>query len=430
MKRLFLLAAVCSLASVLSLPMAAAQDAQTPDEICAANLPATTPETLQFDQPEQVLEAGVNYQAIFCTEVGAVYVDLFEGETPITVNNFVFLAQNGYYNNSVFHRVIENFMAQAGDPVGNPAGTGGPGYQFQDEPVGFLTFDSPGWLAMANAGPSTNGSQFFITTAVTDWLNYQHTIFGRVLEGQSVVDSLPDNQTTPDLLSRLDTVVIITDPASVNTSFEIPALATREEVTALIDGLPAQFPTVLETLQASELASTLTVDEASVQDIAEYIAAASESADPAALEAFYGSNPAEYHGDFTIANSACDLTSFPVGLIGYQLDAYPDSAAAQTALADPQFVALQSAFGFEPYESEVGLTVYKSEATICDQPMMVVRAVDQHGRFVTMVDVAFQEGVIAPAEQTVQVSDVVLTQIAPLFAEAPLAEIFRAELLQ
>lgn len=187
----------------------------TPDEICEAATPASDPETREYDEPEEVLEQGVDYQAIFCTDVGAIYIELFEEETPITVNNFVFLAQNGFYNNTIFHRVIEDFMAQGGDPTGT--GRGGPGYQFQDEFVDDLVFDRPGLLAMANAGPGTNGSQFFITTVETPWLDGNHTIFGEVIEGQDVVENIDvrDPQVRGSLATILETIVIITDPAQV-----------------------------------------------------------------------------------------------------------------------------------------------------------------------------------------------------------------------
>ena len=178
MKRLIPLAVLVMLLAV-GLTPGFAQDTQTPAELCAAATPAEEPDTRDFDAAEQVLEDGVDYQAIFCTDVGPVHVELFEDETPITVNSFVFLAESGYYNNSIFHRVLPNFMAQGGDPVGNPSGTGGPGYEFVDEFVSGLTFDEPGKLAMANAGPGTNGSQFFITTAPTPHLQDRHTHFWR-----------------------------------------------------------------------------------------------------------------------------------------------------------------------------------------------------------------------------------------------------------
>ena len=138
--------------------------------------------------PENELEAGKYYYATLKTNRGDIRVQLFADRAPKTVNNFVFLARQGYYDNTVFHRVLDGFMAQAGDPTGT--GAGGPGYAFEDEFYPGLTFDRPGLLAMANRGPATNGSQFFITFSVTDWLNYNHTIFGEVIEGQEVLSRL------------------------------------------------------------------------------------------------------------------------------------------------------------------------------------------------------------------------------------------------
>lgn len=113
------------------------------------------------------------------TNKGSINIKLFPEVAPFTVLNFAHLSMIGYYDNLKFHRVIEEFMIQGGDPEGN--GTGGPGYQFHDEFKKEVVFDRPGLLAMANAGPSTNGSQFFITHVETPWLNYKHTIFGEVV---------------------------------------------------------------------------------------------------------------------------------------------------------------------------------------------------------------------------------------------------------
>jgi len=115
-------------------------------------------------------------------------LELFSQNAPQTVNNFVFLAQEGYYDEVIFHRVIPDFMIQGGDPTG--LGTGGPGYQFEDEIVSSLVFDRAGLLAMANSGPNTNGSQFFITVSPTPWLNGNHTIFGEITVGQDVADAI------------------------------------------------------------------------------------------------------------------------------------------------------------------------------------------------------------------------------------------------
>ena len=113
------------------------------------------------------------------TEKGDININLLPEKSPVTVANFVNLAKKGYYDGLKFHRVIDNFMAQGGDPTGT--GAGGPGYQFEDEVDNGLNFSKSGKLAMANAGPATNGSQFFITTVPTEWLNGNHTIFGEVV---------------------------------------------------------------------------------------------------------------------------------------------------------------------------------------------------------------------------------------------------------
>ena len=134
--------------------------------------------------------------AVLITEKGQITLELFFKETPMTVANFVGLAEGTldaakgkpFYDGLTFHRVISDFMIQGGDPQGN--GTGGPGYKFADEFVDGLIFDKPGKLAMANSGTNTNGSQFFITHVPTDWLNYKHTIFGQVVTGQDIVDSV------------------------------------------------------------------------------------------------------------------------------------------------------------------------------------------------------------------------------------------------
>ncbi len=126
--------------------------------------------------------------AVIKTNMGTIEIELFADQTPKTVENFVGHAKKDYYNGVIFHRVIPNFMIQSGDPTGT--GRGGEsiwGKPFEDEIVSSLVFDEPGILAMANSGPSTNGSQFFITVAATTWLNGNHTIFGKVIEGMDVV---------------------------------------------------------------------------------------------------------------------------------------------------------------------------------------------------------------------------------------------------
>ncbi|MDO4586254.1 MAG: peptidylprolyl isomerase [Planctomycetia bacterium] len=122
------------------------------------------------------------------TPRGTIKLELFADKTPKTVENFEKLAKKGFYNNLKFHRVIADFMIQGGCPLGT--GTGGPGYQFADEFHPDLKHDKPGILSMANAGPNTNGSQFFITHIPCPWLDGKHTVFGKVLEGQDVVNAI------------------------------------------------------------------------------------------------------------------------------------------------------------------------------------------------------------------------------------------------
>ncbi len=138
--------------------------------------------------PEMKIDVAKSYTATFETEKGSIVIELFADKTPITVNNFVFLAREGFYDNTTFHRVIKDFMAQGGDPTGS--GTGGPGYRFADECRRDLKHDSPGVLSMANAGPGTNGSQFFITFVATPHLDGRHTVFGKVVSGMEALRSI------------------------------------------------------------------------------------------------------------------------------------------------------------------------------------------------------------------------------------------------
>jgi cyclophilin family peptidyl-prolyl cis-trans isomerase len=139
--------------------------------------------------PEMIIEDGKAYQAVLHTDKGEIKIDLFNQLTPKTVNNFVFLSKAGYYDGVIFHRVIMDFMAQTGDPTGT--GRGGPGYSFEDEFHKDLKHDKPGIVSMANAGPNTNGSQFFITHVPTPWLDGKHSVFGEVVEGLEMLFSIP-----------------------------------------------------------------------------------------------------------------------------------------------------------------------------------------------------------------------------------------------
>ena len=401
----FLLASLV-LALAVAAP-ASAQDAQTPQALCDAATP-TEPETRQFAQAEPVLEDGVDYRAILCTSAGAVYVDLFEDYAPTTVNSFVFLAEQGYYNNTTFHRVIQDFMVQGGDPTGT--GTGSPGYQFKDEFVGFLTFDQPGWLAMANANSpeqgimGTNGSQFFITTVPTPHLDFRHTIFGEVLEGQDNVAGIEvrDPQTATAPGAALNTVLIVTDPATVETSYVPPVAATREDVDAALAAFSEQVPPEISYTTAS-----LTTDEVS-------------GVQPAVAE-FLASHNHDYRATGNIEN--CDMNMLPAMQLRYTLDHFAAVEDAAAALADPVLAELTTADGATAGVSEhLDYPVYTSETTACDQA--AVRAVThwQRGHFLVTAEV-----VVPPDSQITPdlwLSEVVGTRMY----EPVLAGILRGEL--
>jgi peptidyl-prolyl cis-trans isomerase B (cyclophilin B) len=138
--------------------------------------------------PKMAIDTNKKYTVTFDTTRGSIACDLFTKDAPNTVNNFVFLAREKFYDGTTFHRVINDFMVQGGDPEGS--GRGGPGYKFADELKNNPRKHQVGSLSMANAGPNTNGSQFFITHIATDWLDGKHTVFGQVTAGQDVVNAI------------------------------------------------------------------------------------------------------------------------------------------------------------------------------------------------------------------------------------------------
>ena len=140
--------------------------------------------------PEMAIDTSKTYIATFKTDKGDIVCQLHAAKAPRTVNNFVFLAREGFYDNTIFHRVINDFMVQGGDPTGT--GMGGPGYKFRDEFDSSLRHKGAGVLSMANAGPNTNGSQFFITHVPTPWLDGKHAIFGEVVNGLDVLFAIPE----------------------------------------------------------------------------------------------------------------------------------------------------------------------------------------------------------------------------------------------
>ncbi|MBL8155438.1 MAG: peptidylprolyl isomerase [Anaerolineae bacterium] len=353
-----------------------AAGAQTPEQLCAA-ASAPEPASRSFSQAEQVLQSGVDYRAIFCTAAGPVVIDLLEQQTPNTVNNFVFLAQKGYYNNTTFHRVIESFMVQGGDPTAT--GTGGPGYSFADEFVGGLSFDAPGKLAMANSGPNTNGSQFFITTVPTPHLNQLHTIFGLVIEGQANVEKIelrdPAAAATPG--TALNTVLIVTDPSSVQMATKAPP--TEAEVKTAFDRINQIItPDVASIL--SNATTFQTADEA--------IAAAPEGA-RSLWSGLFSSHNLQYRASSQISNASCDLAQVQFMGMGYTLDAYATPSDAAAALADPALgqAILQSGFSSSTTSANLPYPIYTAQATVCDQAAVRALTTWQRGTFVALIEV-------------------------------------------
>jgi peptidyl-prolyl cis-trans isomerase A (cyclophilin A) len=188
----------------------------------SAPTPAAAKSTKAKKTDDCKIKKGQSVFAVFETSKGNFKVKLFPDKAPITVENFVCLAEGkkdwtdpktkakmsgkALYDGTIFHRVIPNFMIQGGDPLGT--GTGGPGFQFADEFDPSLQFDKVGLLAMANAGPGTNGSQFFVTVAKTPWLNNKHTIFGEVISGYDVVEDISKVAPVPGGTRPLEDIVI------------------------------------------------------------------------------------------------------------------------------------------------------------------------------------------------------------------------------
>lgn len=159
------------------------------------------------------MSSAENLKATIDTSKGAIEIELYADKTPMTVANFANLAKRGFYDNLKFHRVIDDFMVQGGDPQGT--GSGGPGYRFGDEIVSDLKHDGPGVLSMANAGPGTNGSQFFITHLATPWLDGKHTVFGRVVKGQDIVDAVAQGDTIKSVKVTGDVDTLLAGQSSV-----------------------------------------------------------------------------------------------------------------------------------------------------------------------------------------------------------------------
>ncbi len=348
----------------------AQEEATTPADLCAAAFPAPEPETRTFEQAEQVLQEGVDYRAVFCTSAGPIYVDLFEEQTPITVNNFVFLSQQGYYNNTHFHRVIPDFMAQGGDPTNT--GKGGPGYEFEDEFVDELVFDRPGLLAMANAGPATNGSQFFITTVPTEHLNGAHTIFGEVLAGQENVENirLRDPQQAFGPGTMIYTIVIVENPENVPAEEAVFDAPTLEDAQAAFENINTLVPLILEKFFPG-LTEFISVADATVVPVEEAASLVSE-ANQAAAEAYYADHNLQYSAFTSVTNSACNLEDFPVQQMSFKIDSYASLEDAAAALEDERLAEMLLTDGFTETDApEVPFRVFTRTVEGCDGSSMV-----------------------------------------------------------
>ena len=407
MKRKLLLFALLFGAGIVSI--VTAQASQSPQALCDAAEPSDLA-MMQFAQAEQVIDQTLDYRAIFCTSAGAIYLDLYEKLTPITVNNFVFLAEQGYYDNTSFHRVIPDFMAQGGDPTAT--GRGGPGYQFGDEPVGFLTFDRPGLLAMANAGPGTNGSQFFLTTTPTPHLNYKHTIFGDVLAGQENVLAIRerDPQTASGPGETLHTVLIITDPSLVDSAEAEIARATKDQVGAAFESFTGTLPPAMSL-----------VDERSGYFSTDALAAASVAEElQGRFATFSRQHGHQYRYRMQIDNGGCDASIF-FSSLGYWVDVFADAKSAGAAAVDEFMWLWLDSYDYERDASAPA--IYRRDAQTCDGEEGVhLLSLYTRGRYLVTIDVLVAESILD------QVPAAALLNNLSLQIEGALASIFQGEI--
>lgn len=374
----------------------AQEGARTPAEICdEATADIAAPESLEFTGAGDVLEEGVDYGAILCTAQGPIYADLFEDLAPQTVNNFVFLAQQGFYNNTTFHRVIPGFMAQAGDPTGT--GSGGPGYTFADETDTGLTFDSYGILAMANAGADTNGSQFFITYGPTDWLNGAHTIFGSVVQGMDAAELLTPrdpNQTPAYDGDALQTVVIVDDPASVGVTPDSAPSVEHFQILleAAVLGMEEVLAVVPEATGPLDLDTTASLWAGAGGD-------AAVEATRTDLEArgLLGTASVGFSMDECVA----DPESLPIWYLSYQVADFGSTDAAQAVAADETWASQWTDLGvFETSAATTSIEgrLFTRPSEICGTGTFYRVEIPQ-GRYMAVIEIALDDSVIG-AETT------------------------------
>jgi cyclophilin family peptidyl-prolyl cis-trans isomerase len=295
--------------------------------------------------PELTIDLEKVYIATLITEKGEVSVELFSQDAPITVNNFIFLAEQGFYDESTFHRVLPGFMAQGGDPTGT--GTGGPGYQFEDEIIHGVPFDQEGLLAMANSGPGTNGSQFFITYGAASHLNGLHTIFGKVIEGMDVVTALTprDPAEAPDFpgdrLIRVDIEVVEQSQLPTPTPLPEAVVPVPEDGRPLAEISPAereglfnQMPEMFIDLD-KEYSATIETSTGTIRVELEPLSA------PVSVNNFIVLANLGYWDGFPISNAQPGtfvVTGSPASR--------PDSDIGYTLPSENESVATKGAFGY------------------------------------------------------------------------------------
>jgi len=398
---------VLALGLVLGMPLSLAQagdvgpqlvptaqeEARTPGEICdAATADLVEPETREFEQAEDVLKEGVDYAAVICTAQGPVYLDLFEDLAPATVNNFVFLAQQGFYNATTFHRVLPGFMAQGGDPTGT--GSGGPGYTFKDETDNGLAFDTYGLLAMANAGPDTNGSQFFITYGPAEWLTGSHTIFGEVIAGIESVELLTprDPQQRPTYEGdALNTIVIVEDKATVNAEPDGPPSVAHFQ--ALLDGavlgLEQIFTPVEDGFGPLDAAQTAALAAGPAGDDA-----ASAMQDDLEARSFEGAATVTFRLDECLE----DPEALPIWYLSYQVLDLGTADAAQAVVSDDERAeALVEAGLYESQsvsEDSGGRLFSRAAEDLCGPTGVFYRLELPNGRYLAVVEMVLDNRVV------------------------------------
>jgi len=303
-------------------------------------------EELQWDSPpELTIDLEMVYIATLFTEKGDVRVELFAQDAPITVNNFIFLAEQGFYDETTFHRVLPGFMAQAGDPTGT--GMGGPGYQFEDEIVHGVIFNQKGLLAMANGGPGTNGGQFFITFEATPWLNGMHTIFGKVIEGMDVVNALTprDPAESPDFpgdrLIRVEIDVVASSQLPTPTAMPEAVIPVPEDGRPLAEipsaereGLFNGMPGMVVELD-KEYSASIVTSKGTIQVKLEPLSA------PLSVNNFIVLANLGYWDDFPISNAQPEAF-FVTGSPGSR----PDSDVGYTLPSENGSAATRGAFGY------------------------------------------------------------------------------------